>query len=106
MCHPLSLTQAKVDLEVGEDVIEITSHIKAKDRTGVEMKALTGVMVAALTGPQDCVDKVVREFDRSRKLVIDRLGEGYIRIAYSTSYEDLEEGLSRMRTALAKLCSQ
>ncbi len=34
------------------------------------------------------------------------LGEGYIRIAYSTSYDDLEEGLSRMKAALAKLRSQ
>jgi len=113
---------------------------------------------AALTGPQDCVNKIVREFDRRRKLVMDRLseiegmqvirpqgafytfpsiketgrssqeiadylleeagvtvvpgsafgslGEGYIRIAYSTSYDDLEEGLSRMKAALAKLRSQ
>jgi aspartate/methionine/tyrosine aminotransferase len=112
---------------------------------------------AALTGPQDCVNKIVREFDRRRKLVMDclseiggvkvirpqgafyifpsiketgrssqeiadylleeagvavvpgsafgSLGEGYIRIAYSTSYDDLEEGLSRMKAALAKLCS-
>ena len=59
MCHPLSLTQAKVDLELGENVIEITSHIKAKDRTGVEMEALTGVTVAALTIYDMCkgVDK-------------------------------------------------
>jgi len=113
---------------------------------------------AALTGPQDCVNKIVKEFDRRRKLVMDRLsemegvkvirpqgafyifpsiketgrssqeiadyllkeagvavvpgsafgslGEGYIRIAYSTSYDDLEEGLSRMKAALAKLRSQ
>ncbi len=49
MCHPLSLTQAKIDFEVKENLIEVTSHIKAKDRTGVEMEALTGVMIAALT---------------------------------------------------------
>jgi cyclic pyranopterin phosphate synthase len=49
MCHPLSLTQIRVDFEVSENSIEITSHIKAKDRTGVEMEALTGVVVAALT---------------------------------------------------------
>jgi len=33
-------------------------------------------------------------------------GEGYIRIAYSTSYHNLEEGLSRMKKALAELSSQ
>jgi len=59
MCHPLSLTQIRVDFEVGENFIEITSHIKAKDRTGVEMEALTGVVVAALTIYDMCkgVDK-------------------------------------------------
>ena len=114
--------------------------------------------VAALTESQDCVDKMVREFDRRRKLVMDYLsemegvkvvrpqgafyifpsiketgrssqeiadylleearvavvpgsafgssGEGYIRIAYSTSYGNLEEGLSRIKAAFAKLSSQ
>lgn len=59
MCHPLSITQAKVDFEVKENLIEITSHTKAKDRTGVEMEALTGVVIAALTIYDMCkgVDK-------------------------------------------------
>jgi len=59
MCHPLSITQAKVDFEVKENLIEITSHTKANDRTGVEMEALTGVVIAALTIYDMCkgVDK-------------------------------------------------
>lgn len=111
--------------------------------------------VAALDGPQDCVDSMVKEFDRRRKLVVARLtempgvkvvkpegafyafpsiketgktsqevadyllneasvalvpgsafgrsGEGYLRISYATSYEQLEEGLYKMESALAKL---
>jgi cyclic pyranopterin phosphate synthase len=59
MCHPLSITQVKVDFEVKDNLIEITSRTKAKDRTGVEMEALTGVVIAALTIYDMCkgVDK-------------------------------------------------
>ncbi len=51
MCHPLSLTGIDVGFEVHEEgpAIEITSNVKTRDRTGVEMEALTAVSVAALT---------------------------------------------------------
>lgn len=114
--------------------------------------------LAALTSSQQCVDEMVEEFDRRRKLVVARLslidgvklvrpqgafyvfasikalgkssqeiadylleeakvavvpgscfgslGEGYIRIAYSTSHDHLEEGLSRIKVALTKLTSR
>lgn len=114
--------------------------------------------LAAVNASQECVDKMLREFDRRRRLVMDllsemkgvrmikpegafyvfpsikeigkssqqiadylleetgvavvpgsafgRSGEGYIRIAYSTSYNELEEGLTRMKAALAKLSTQ
>ena len=51
MCHPLSLTNAKVDFEIDEETCTITAFCTAvtDGKTGVEMEALTGVSVALLT---------------------------------------------------------
>lgn len=49
LCHPLAVTSVSVDFKVEKDHIQITSRVKATDRTGVEMEALTAVSVAALT---------------------------------------------------------
>jgi len=51
MCHPLSLTQVKVDFfsQPETHTIRIEACVRASDRTGVEMEALTAVTVAALT---------------------------------------------------------
>ena len=49
LCHPVKITGAKVNFELKENKIEIEAQVKATDRTGVEMEALTAVMVAALT---------------------------------------------------------
>lgn len=51
MCHPLSLTNAKVSFEVDEEANEITAFCTAvtEGKTGVEMEALTGVTVTLLT---------------------------------------------------------
>ncbi|MHB1132273.1 MAG: pyridoxal phosphate-dependent aminotransferase [Chloroflexota bacterium] len=111
--------------------------------------------VAAYEGPQDCVDTMVVEFDRRRKMMLDAFasmpgisvvrpqgafyffpnvkafglsslemsaylmreagiasvpgsafgdaGEGYIRLAYSDSYENLQEAMAAMKASLAKL---
>ena len=108
--------------------------------------------LAALTGPQDCVQEMVKEYNRRRKLVINELGmikslfctmpkgafyffpnfssfeesdetialyllekagvvtvpgsgfgkagEGHLRISYSVSYEQVEEGMKRIRESL------
>lgn len=110
--------------------------------------------VAALTGSQDCVQEMLREYNRRRKLLIDELnliksffytapkgafyvfpdfstfeksdealalrllreagvvtvpgsgfgtaGEGHLRISYSVSYEQVKEGMKRIRTHLAR----
>lgn len=51
MCHPLGLTGIDIDFsgdpEKGE--VTITARVKTRDRTGVEMEAMTAVGVAALT---------------------------------------------------------
>lgn len=50
MCHAVALTSVKVDFaRCGEDAVEVTAIARCRDRTGVEMEALTAVSVAALT---------------------------------------------------------
>lgn len=51
LCHPLRLTH--IDVEVapmpGDGFVRVTATVKAVDRTGVEMEALTAVAAACLT---------------------------------------------------------
>ena len=49
MCHPIAITYADVALQVVDAGIEIAADVRIKDRTGVEMEALTAVAVAGLT---------------------------------------------------------
>lgn len=51
MCHPLNLTNAKVEFELNQEACQIKAICTAKlsGKTGVEMEALTGVSVALLT---------------------------------------------------------
>jgi cyclic pyranopterin phosphate synthase len=51
LCHPLSLSQVKIDfcLSKKNQQITIQSMTKINAKTGVEMEALTAVSVAALT---------------------------------------------------------
>jgi len=50
-CHPIAITGAEVLVEPdeGRGVIRVQTTVRAKDRTGVEMEALTAAAVAALT---------------------------------------------------------
>ena len=61
MCHPLSLTNAKVSFSIDEETCTITAVCTAvtDGKTGVEMEALTGVSVALLTVYDMCkaIDK-------------------------------------------------
>jgi cyclic pyranopterin phosphate synthase len=49
LCHPLPLTHVAVELEVGEDAVEIVASAETAAQTGVEMEALVAASVAALT---------------------------------------------------------
>jgi len=49
MCHQLQLSHVDLTFEIGEQEIIITSVVKTKEATGVEMEALTAVSVSALT---------------------------------------------------------
>jgi cyclic pyranopterin phosphate synthase len=50
LCHPLSLTRVEVQMEIlGKSEVQVTSTVKTKAQTGVEMEALAAVSIALLT---------------------------------------------------------
>jgi cyclic pyranopterin monophosphate synthase len=61
LCHQLNLSWADIAFEIGENRINITSTVKTRESTGLEMEALTAVSVAALTIYDMCkgVDKTM-----------------------------------------------
>ena len=54
LCHPLMLSHIQIDLEVDRDAatgpsVRVQACVECRERTGVEMEALTAVQVALLT---------------------------------------------------------
>ncbi len=50
LCHPLRITSVQVEFTPrGDDGIRVEARVRALDRTGVEMEALTAVHIACLT---------------------------------------------------------
>ena len=49
MCHPLVLSHVDVGMRLCENGVAITSKVKTRAETGVEMEALVAASVAALT---------------------------------------------------------
>lgn len=49
LCHQINIDQVVLDFKLSEDRIDIHSHARCTDRTGIEMEVLTAVSVAALT---------------------------------------------------------
>lgn len=51
LAHPLALHQVSVDFDAdaGAGTLAVTCTVTARERTGVEMEAMTGAAVAALT---------------------------------------------------------
>jgi len=49
LCHPLGLDHIQIDCEQSGNTIRITACVSARERTGVEMEALTAASVGALT---------------------------------------------------------
>ncbi len=74
LCHPVRVTGVDVELrpcdDGGRPRIEIRAAVRAFDRTGVEMEALTAVTVAALTIYDMC-----KAIDRGMRIVDVRLVE-------------------------------
>jgi len=59
LCHPLLITQVKVNAQLTDKGVHIQSFVKCVGQTGIEMEALTAVQVALLTVYDMCkaVDK-------------------------------------------------
>jgi cyclic pyranopterin phosphate synthase len=59
LCHPLPLTQVKLDTKVMDDGVLVRGEARCTGKTGVEMEALTAVSVGLLTIYDMCkaVDK-------------------------------------------------
>ena len=80
-CHPIAVTGAEVRVEAGEasGTFRVLTLVRARDRTGVEMEALTAAAVAALSlydtakafdarrGSTDGCSQVGREVRRLRR---------------------------------------
>jgi cyclic pyranopterin phosphate synthase len=62
LCHPLPISSVSLELEAGEDAVEIAATVRTTGQTGVEMEALTAASVAALTVYDMCksVDRGMR----------------------------------------------
>jgi len=49
LCHPLPLTSIKVEAKMEKTVVAVTTTVKTKAQTGVEMEALVATSAALLT---------------------------------------------------------
>ena len=50
LCHPLPLTNVEVEIKVlDRSTVQVTSTVKTKAQTGVEMEALTATAISLLT---------------------------------------------------------
>lgn len=63
LCHPLRIDGVRVDVRPARGGIAVTAEVTARDRTGVEMEALTAVAVACLT-----VYDMVKAVDRGASI--------------------------------------
>jgi len=48
-CHPLPIEHVKVEFDLTDEAIEVTTSVRTSGKTGVEMEALTAASVAVLT---------------------------------------------------------
>jgi cyclic pyranopterin phosphate synthase len=64
-CHPIAVTGAEVTVEPDEvsGTIHVRTRVRAHDRTGVEMEALTAAAVAALS-----LYDTAKAFDRAARI--------------------------------------
>ncbi len=62
LCHPIRVVGSDVELAVDGDAVAIRATVRARDRTGVELEALTAGAVAALTVYDMCkaIDRGMR----------------------------------------------
>ena len=62
LCHPIPLTNIKVDVNVKEEFVEVTVTVKTVAKTGVEMEALTAATISLLT-----IWDMVKKYEKDEK---------------------------------------
>ena len=62
LCHPLPLTNVRVDLKTIKNEVECTVRVRTKAPTGVEMEALAGVVMTLLT-----VWDMVKQYEKDER---------------------------------------
>jgi cyclic pyranopterin monophosphate synthase len=70
LCHAIALTKVRVEFELVPDGVLVTATAEARDRTGVEMEALTAATVASLT-----IYDMLKGVDRAMSIEAVRLEE-------------------------------
>ena len=75
LAHPLPLTYIDVEVSVdpGSGLVEVTAEARTRDRTGVEMEAMTACSVAALT-IYDMVKGIERGVSIEQVVLIEKRG--------------------------------
>ena len=72
-CHPIPVTDTKLDFELGTDRVTIHCRVAVVARTGAEMEALCGASVAALT-LYDMLKAVCRGAEILRVRLLEKSG--------------------------------
>ena len=74
-CHPVAITGAEVAVtaDASEGLVTIRATVRARDRTGVEMEALTACAVAALS-TYDTAKAFQRDAVISRVSLVEKRG--------------------------------
>jgi cyclic pyranopterin phosphate synthase len=63
LCHPLPLTRVEIEPEIlDESTVQVTSTVKTKAQTGVEMESLMAVTVSLLT-----IWDMVKQYEKDKK---------------------------------------
>ena len=71
LCHPLRLSSVEVEIaEAPPDRVRVLARVRAVERTGVEMEALTAALVGALT-----LYDMVKAIDRAATITDARVLE-------------------------------
>jgi cyclic pyranopterin phosphate synthase len=75
LAHPITLTLIDVSahVDVDQGLVELTSEVRAVDRTGVEMEAMTACAVAALT-VYDMVKGLERGVEIEQVVLLEKTG--------------------------------
>ena len=84
LCHPLRLDDINVTCQLTDNGVIITAKVSCRERTGVEMEALTAVSVAALTIFDMC-KAVDPEMVIGRVCVTSKHKDGQIKFERSTA---------------------